>query len=108
MFNFFNNLIIFVWVSFFSSKIFANESMQNAISGFSDDKGKEALQSIGATVVDWISYAAAIVAIITIVYGGMQIASGKEEGKQKIIYAIIGIAIVLIAVPFVKAISGIK
>ena len=97
-----NNLVIFLWVSFFNSRLFANESLQNAISGFSDDDGKKALQDIGVTVVDWITYAAALVAIITIVYGGMQIASGNQDGKQKVIYAIIGIAIILIAVPFVK------
>ena len=35
MLNIINNFIIFAWVSFFSSRLFANEELHNSISGLS-------------------------------------------------------------------------
>jgi len=102
-----NSLILTAWVTVFSSPLFAKLT-----DGLPDDiinqGGKERLKAAAGVGFDWLFYIVGIVAVWGIITGGLMLADGKEEGKNRIKLAVIGFVIALVGVGFITALDATK
>ena len=105
--------LVFVLAAVVSTTVFAKVAQENELKNITGVSKTGSLKDNIILVINWILGFVGLVAVVMLVYGGFTyvISGGDEQklesAKNTIIYAVIGIVVVLLAFVIVRAVGGI-